>query len=193
MSVAGGGGGGWTEDAVGNKIYTTTASRNVGIGTTSPGYKLEVSGTVAFPALTQVSVGTLTDLCLDSSNQVVETIGSSCGVSSLRFKDNIEVLTPGIGLDILNQLRPVSFEYKDGDIPHYGFIAEDIDQIDKTLVVYDDQGLPYSLDFNGITAVLAQAQQDIATKTKNLEKENAELRAKINDLSARLEELEKKK
>jgi hypothetical protein len=39
----GGSGGGWTEDSAGNKIYTTTATRNVGIGTTVPAGKLEVA------------------------------------------------------------------------------------------------------------------------------------------------------
>jgi hypothetical protein len=35
-------GGGWTEEVAGNKVYVTNTSRNVGIGTTGPGAKLDI-------------------------------------------------------------------------------------------------------------------------------------------------------
>jgi len=41
---AGTGAGGWTEDATGDKIFTTTTTRKVGIGTTNPAQKLHISG-----------------------------------------------------------------------------------------------------------------------------------------------------
>src|SRR3989338_672560 len=50
LSTAGGGvggGGGWTEDAAGNKIYTTNTGRNVGIGTTIPARKLHIKDSAA--------------------------------------------------------------------------------------------------------------------------------------------------
>ncbi len=43
-SAAGGGGGGWTDG--GTNVYLTTSADNVGIGTTDPGQKLTVAGTI---------------------------------------------------------------------------------------------------------------------------------------------------
>ncbi len=40
-------GGGWTEDVGGNRVYVTNTARNVGIGTTTPGAKLEVNNTIS--------------------------------------------------------------------------------------------------------------------------------------------------
>src|SRR2546428_1431445 len=37
---------GWTEDVPGDKVHTTTPTRNVGIGTSAPGSKLTVAGTI---------------------------------------------------------------------------------------------------------------------------------------------------
>jgi len=49
---------GWTENTTANTVYTTTTGRNVGIGTTTPGYKLDVSGDIR--AANHVYVGSST-------------------------------------------------------------------------------------------------------------------------------------
>ncbi len=58
--------------------------------------------------------------------------------SDERIKTNISSLPNEYGLDIIRKLNPVSFQYKDkieyGDVPHVGFIAQDIEKV-----------LPYSV------------------------------------------------
>lgn len=84
------------------------ASGNVGIGTTSPGYKLHVNGTAY-------------------------ATGAAGALSDRRHKKNIETLRDG-ALDLVARLRPVTFEWKqptdDGmQGVQLGFIAQEVETV----------------------------------------------------------------
>ncbi|USN87538.1 MAG: tail fiber domain-containing protein [Candidatus Nomurabacteria bacterium] len=140
---------------------------NVGIGTTTPSYKLTVDGTVGLSGLsTGAGAGAL---CLSSSSEIVYLAGSSaCSVSSERFKHSITSLGSDSGLAELMKLRPVSFEYND-NIGIYGeqvgFIAEEMDKIDPRLVIYEEPNKPFSVKYENITAILTKGVQEIVLIT----------------------------
>ena len=140
---------------------------NVGIGTTSPWRTLSVTGNVGFDGLTAgAGAGTL---CLSANKEVTYSAGATCTVSSERFKHNIN--TSIIGLDFVNQLRPVTFEYnKDIGVSgeQFGLIAEEVEKLDPRLVVHDAGGLPYSVRYENLTAILVKAIQELSGKISPL-------------------------
>jgi len=155
-------------------VYQTLSAQknyfagNVGVGTTSPWRTLSVEGTVSFKNLTSNTGAATASLCLSATNEVTRnTDNETCITSSERYKKNIETLLDGVSLDTLMQLRPVTFEYKDSPGLRYGLIAEEVDAVDKTLVGYDDQGLPNSVRYTSIIPLLIDAVKDLATMVAN--------------------------
>jgi len=56
-----------------------------------------------------------------------------------------------------------------------GFIAEDVEKIDKRLVNYDKDNLPASLRYNEYTAILTKAIQEQQEQIEELKKELEQL------------------
>jgi len=60
--------------------------------------------------------------------------------------------------ETLFALRPVSFRYKKGidpqRIPQFGLVAEDVEAVNRDLVVRDEEGKPYSVRYEQINAML---------------------------------------
>ena len=62
------------------------------------------------------------------------------------------------------QMRPVSFRYRedvggDGKAREYGLIAEEVAEIAPELVVYDDEGLPFSVRYQLLAPLLLNEMQ----------------------------------
>jgi hypothetical protein len=109
-------------------------------------------------------------------------------ITSIReSKGNIESIT---NIDFINQLNPVSFNYRKKDTNnkefidelyedvYYGFIADEVETIDKNLVFYDDlEGGGKKLSgvhYNSMIAILTKAVQELNTK---LDAANVEIEA----------------
>ncbi len=92
---------------------------NVGIGTSTPNDKLEVNGTIRVATLGGAGS---TTLCRNASNQI-----STCS-SSARYKNNI--ISFSSGLSLIKQLRPVSFNWKDGGMLDMGLVAEEVNAVE---------------------------------------------------------------
>ncbi len=79
-----------------------------------------------------------------SGSVVVVNSSGKLGVttSSARFKDDIKAM--GKASEMILQLRPVTFRYKeqiDPDrIPQFGLIAEEVQKVNRDLVVRDADG-----------------------------------------------------
>ncbi len=137
----------------------------LGIGSSTPWRALSVNGTTALVGLTNSAGGSA--LCISSAGDILNSGGTSCTGSSIQYKENVQTLTPGFALNEINQLRVVSFDYKPGDYspwnsPHsYGMIAEQVQQVDPNLVSFDSNGQPFSLQFEKITGLEAQAIQEL--------------------------------
>lgn len=116
------------------------------IGLSASPDKLAVNGIISFATL---GAAGSTQLCRNASNQI-----STCS-SSLRYKTNIAGFSPG--LSFIRQLRPISFEWKDGGIKDIGFGAEDIAKIDPRFVTYNDKGEVEGVKYDRLTTVLVNA------------------------------------
>ncbi len=86
----------------------------------------------------------------DAGLNVVGTISQT---SSRECKDNIEVLAAGKAMDALKNLVPVTFNYKNDEQGHVGFIAEDV----PDLVAAKDRKTLSPMD---IIAVLTKVVQE---------------------------------
>ena len=94
--------------------------------------------------------------------------------STRESKGNIETIQ---NIDFINQLNPVSFNYRKKDIDrkefinelyediYYGFIADEVEALDKNLVFYDDledgSKKLSGVHYNSIIAILTKAVQEL--------------------------------
>ena len=129
---------------------------NVGIGTTAPSEKLEVSGNIK--ASGTVSQG-----------------------SSKEYKKNISNISTKEAMKTLNGLNPVRFEYKTDNSgeKHLGFIAEDV----PDLVSEQDRKHLNSMD---ITAVLTKVVQEQQRMLQEQQKTISVLKAEMEEIKGRL-------
>ena len=156
-----------------------TITGNVGIGTTSPGYTLTVSGTSW-------------------------TTNNAWAGSDIRWKQNIVPLQSS--LDKVMQLKPVNFDWRANEFPdlHFsngtqiGFIAQDVEKALPEVVTTDNNGYK-GISYERITPVLTGAIQelnskdiDLNAKVTALEKENAGLKSENAGMLARIAALERK-
>jgi peptidoglycan hydrolase CwlO-like protein len=154
------------------------AEGNVGIGTTSPGYKLEVY------------TGSAT-------GYVVTADGSWGSTSDVRMKKNISPLDSA--LEKVMALNPVTFNMKnepDSASRHLGFIAQDVEKISPELVSTDGRGykgLSYAM-FTPLLVKAVQEQQaqigDLQVQSSNLKAQNENLNLKIDTSISSVQELQ---
>lgn len=113
---------------------------------------------------------------------VIVNAGGRLGTttSSARYKQDVRNV--GGASDGLMSLRPVAFKYKEsheaGGLTQYGLIAEEVAEVYPELVVYDDEGRPQAIRSQLLDPLLLNEIQ--------------KQRREIQDLKARLEELERK-
>lgn len=143
---------------------------SVGIGTTTPSYKLTVAGTAAFTGLANDSTGYYA--CVNVASGELSTSTTACGASSERFKENVKNLSYGI--DTINALRPVSFDWRDDYLqngtPQIGFIAEEVASTVPEVVGRDGDGRVTNVDYPKLTAVLTAGFQELYNRFTNLAK-----------------------
>jgi hypothetical protein len=145
-------------------FVAVTSGGNVGIGSTSPWRSLDVNGTVGFKGLTTEGVSG-SALCLSANNEVQINSGvQTCTVSSQRYKHDI--VSTDTGLATVLAMNPVTFYYNadtKNTNQQYGFIAEQVQQIDPKLVDVNSDGQVQSVRYEEYTAVLTRAIQQLAT------------------------------
>jgi hypothetical protein len=151
-----------------------TAAGNVGIGTTSPGYTLDVKSTGTNIAR---FTGTNSTGCTLSDGGVI-----ACS-SDRNLKKNI--LETELGLDAVMNLRPVEFNWNsqtEGEKKYLGFIAQDVEQVAPTLVTTDSNGYK-QLNSIGLIPLVAKAIQEqqgqITMINDQLSMTNGELTTKV--------------
>ncbi len=128
---------------------------NVGIGTTTPTYKLHVNGSVA-------------------------GIGAYQNLSDARFKTNIRAISGALGK--VESLRGVSFDWKKDQHPELdlpdgrqiGLIAQEVEKVVPEVVSADDQGTR-SVAYGSLVPVLIEAIKEQNKRIDELEKRVAQL------------------
>ena len=93
-------GGGWTENATNNKIYTTNTGRNVGIGTAAPSAELDVRGNLVLdpgssPAIYTGTAGSELNRYLQLINSPSQTSASGLKAGGILVADTYSYANPG--------------------------------------------------------------------------------------------------
>jgi len=92
-------------------------------------------------------------VCYNSNNVLVK-----CGVSSIRFKNNISTFAGG--LEEIRRLKPVSFNWKFDDTADFGLIAEDVAKVEPKLASYDKDGAVEGVHYDRIGVLLINAVKE---------------------------------
>ena len=129
------------EVAIGSVVPTTSENLIVGSARVVTGLFLGV-----------VSGGGTSQLCLDGSGKV--TLCSS----SVRYKANIRDFSPGLGL--IQQLKPIRFEWKGSGDSDFGLVAEDVEKINPLLVTYNNNRQIEGVKYDRIGVVLVNAVKE---------------------------------
>lgn len=173
------------ENAVLDRL-NISASGNVGIGTTSPGFKLQVNGTIA-PATDNSS--NLGDATFRFMN--VYAANGTINTSDARMKHSIE--NSDLGLNFINRLRPVSYHWNDGvdKALHYGVIAQETqaaleetkrelghdDRVDNVIVTHDEKSDRFGVRYTELISPLIKAVQELFAQLTDQKAELASLKA----------------
>ena len=88
-------------------------------------------------------------------------------------------------------LKPVTFYYKkhidSQRIPQFGLVAEDVEKVNRDLVVRDEGGKPYSVRYDQVNAMLLNEFLKEHRKVEELEKAMAALTAIVNQQASKIQ------
>jgi hypothetical protein len=140
-----------------------------------------------------------------SGNPVYVTDDGQLGIlaSSIRFKIGVENLSSDF-TNKLNNLRPVSFLYQKNEKTgnnsiQYGLVAEEVAKVFPELVIFDNNGLPFSVRYNFLVPIMLHQMKIDHTEKARMSQEVAVLRRaasaqvdRIAALEERLVRLEKR-
>lgn len=175
-----GGNGAFRVDASGTPggRFTVLENGNVGIGTNSPQYRLDVAGQMR---LNSLGAGGTNALCRNILNEI-----ASCS-SSIRYKENINKFSGGSS--VLRDLLPVTFNWKQGGTLDLGLVAEDVAAIEPLLVTRNEKGEVEGVKYDRIGVVLINAFKDQQVQIDTQRKELAELRALVSELKKQIDKV----
>ncbi len=88
-------------------------------------------------------------------------------------------------METVEQLRPVTFKWKDREERDIGFIAEEVEEVAPLLVEYNKDGQVEGVKYSQMTAVLVKALQELKAENDALRVHNDELEKRLS----RIEEL----
>ena len=109
-------------------------------------------------------------ICRDViTGQILVNPGDTCLLSTRRAKDNIEDLQIN-GLDFVRSLRPRQYTTKVANERRVGLIAEEVAEIDERLVERNSDGSLQTVRYQELVAPLILAIQELEAKVKELEK-----------------------
>lgn len=178
----------------GTEVLSVQSSGNVGIGTTTPGFKFQVY--------------------IDASNEGhVDATGAWARTSDARYKKNITILEDS--LQKILSLKPVRYDSL-SDLntqigKRVGFLAQDLEKIYPEIVGTDSKGRK-SVAYDGLISPIIKSIQELYSELKtvvvrvvtlenkdiakdqaiaSMIAENAELKQENSEIKARLDKIEK--
>ena len=98
--------------------------------------------------------------------------------SDSRLKESIE--DSALGLSFVNNLRPVSFKFKDKTRKHYGLVAQEVEKVlsdnnisttDFAPLIYDSKYDRYGMRYTEFISILIKAVQDLSKEVEELKKQ----------------------
>ena len=153
-------------------VVTATSFVGNGSGLTGAGSTVFIDTTTNqefFPLFTATTSGTITASGITTSKLTYNTsTGAMTAVdfnstSDINLKENIH--TVGNALEITEQLRGVSFDWKETGRSSYGVIAQELEEVLPELV---KQGEVKSVNYNGIIGVLIEAIKELKKEVEDL-------------------------
>src|SRR3989344_7863778 len=133
---------------------------NVGIGTTSPSEKLTVNGNVSATAYFYTS--------------------------DIRSKENIATID---GLAIIEKLRGVSFNWKNGGQKSMGLIAQEVETVAPEIVVTDSYTGLKSINYGVLAGPMVEAIKELQKESARKDNRIAELERAVASLRSELDRM----
>ncbi|MCM2355010.1 MAG: tail fiber domain-containing protein, partial [Pseudobdellovibrio sp.] len=150
------------QNTAGSLILANTG--NVGIGTTNPGYKLDVSGTINIASGSALAFGG-TSVC---------TAAGCTSSSDERLKENIKPLD--FDLNKLLSLNAVQYDWKNkakyGDKHQIGFIAQNLEKVYPEVVYTDKTTGLKSVTYGHLVAPVIEALKSLYKRIVGVEEHN---------------------
>lgn len=139
---------------------------------------MSTNGSVTF---TGVTTGTNADFACFAAGKVLTLQSSACTISSVRFKQNIHLLSASALREVM-KLKPVTFNripdqvHPDSDVNAYlkqiGLTAENVASIDPKAAIYEQDGVtPKSYRQESVIALLVKAMQEQQKEIAELQEE----------------------
>jgi parallel beta-helix repeat protein len=125
--------------------------------------RIDNAGMIILPAVYNSDVGgTNHALYIDSTGKIGKD------PSSARYKDNIVNMED---TSWIYDLHPVNFNFKSDESKskQYGLIAEEVNVVNSSLVMYDKEGNPNSVCYEKLIPVLLDVIQKLESRVKELE------------------------
>jgi endosialidase-like protein len=112
------------------------------------------SGNVVIDGFTvpTLDTGGTTPVCQNVSSRL-----ATCS-SSLRYKSNVAAFTPG--LELINRLRPVSFNWREGGVLDLGLVAEEVAAVEPLLTTTNAKGEVEGMKYDRVGVVLINAVKE---------------------------------
>jgi hypothetical protein len=176
--------------SAGSKL--TTGNSNIDIGNTgAPGEsgKIRIGGkthrNTYIAGISGVTVA-------NGATVVIDTTGHLGTItSSARYKDSVKPIDSDS--NVLLSLHPVSFRYKKeldpSAMPQFGLVAEDVAKVDPDLVLFDEEGRPYTVRYDAVNAMLLNEFIKEHQTVSELKQAVAEQKEEIEELKSDIKEL----
>lgn len=156
-----------TDDMPGAISFRTTPD---GSASVSEAMKIGNGGVITFPRISTTASAANAFLDSGSSNSLLRS------TSSIRYKRNVENLTDA-EMDRLLSMRPITYRSRaaadDPSRRWYGFIAEEMAEVDERLVTYgpDDDGeiVPDGVQYERVVVLLVAKIKQLNTRIAALE------------------------
>ena len=159
----------------------TSGNNNVYIGSSITGVSGENNACYIASIFGQTSANGVPVL-VNSDNKLGTT------TSSRRFKENIKPIDKTS--EALFSLKPVSFRYKKEIDPagtsQLGLVAEDVEKVNRDLVVRDNEGKAYSVRYDQVNAMLLNEFLKEHPKVEQMQKQIEALTAGLQRVKAQL-------
>ena len=145
-----------------------------------------MDGSITLASLGAAS-STQATLCRNTSSEI-----AFCNSSSLRYKKNI---TPFVGgLDIVNRLRPISFNWKQDGVKDIGFGAEEVEKAAPLFTFRNDKGEIEGVRYDRLGVLFVNAfkeqQAQIEKQQDQIKKDQAQIKQQQSALIEQQGELE---
>jgi hypothetical protein len=185
--------------AIGNSAGSnlTTGSNNIDIGVFGVAGEANTIRIGTLGTHTKAFVAGISVLAIGGTGVVVNSNGRlGLTSSSMRYKDEIKPMDNAS--EAILSLKPVTFRYKkEIDVertPQFGLVAEDVEKVNRDLVVHDPDGKVYTVRYEAVNAMLLneflkehKAFVEEHGTVEELKKQVGALTASLQKVSARLE------